>query len=237
MYWIFFILFAIGVLVPDIIKGGTSFISEERVEEMVLFLLGATGFIIFLFKERELLSEKREKENNKKRLDETGKDLIESYSYIGEVNRKTDLLIEVMLGLSEGEILDNKKEKEAYLSIADAAKLMLKGENATLLFFNEREGGVVEESFNTNNPKFRLEKEILKNMGGIINIKKDRDCIIISSPNKISGVRSYLKIEGYSKEEEKRPKNAEILKMLASQALLVYSFSNAFRKRAEAVKE
>jgi hypothetical protein len=237
MYWIFFVLFAAGVLVPDIIRGGASFLSEERAEEMVLFLLGATGFVIFLFKERELLSEKREKEKNKKRLDETGKDLIESYSYIGEVNRKTDLLIEVMLGLSEGEILDKNKEKEAYLSIADAAKLMLKGENATLLFFNDQNDGIIEGSFNTNNPKFRLEIKTLKNMGGVVNIKKDKDCIIISSPNKIGGFRSYLKIEGYSKEEEKRPKNAEILKMLASQALLVYSFSNAFRKRAEAGKD
>ncbi len=236
MYWIFFILFAIGVLVPDIIGDGFSFISEERVEEIVLFLLGATGFIIFLFKEKELLSEKREKEINKKRLDETGKDLIESYSYIGEVNRKTDLLIEVMLGLSEGEMLDEKKLKEAYLSIADAANLMLKGENTTLLFFDENEEGNIKEAYDTAKPKFAADKDILKSMGGIVNIKKDRECLIVSSPNKINGVRSYLKVESYSKEEEKKPKNTEILKMLTSQALLVYSFSAVFAKRAGVAK-
>jgi hypothetical protein len=230
MYWIFFALFAIGVLVPDIVRSGTSFLSEERVEEIVLFLLGATGFIIFLFKEKELLGEKREKEKNKKRLDETGKDLLESYGYIGEVNRKTDVLIEVMLGFSEGEIKDNKKEEEAYLSIADAAKLILKGKNAALAFFNEQ-NEQIKKSVNTENPKFRLEKEIMKSMGGIVNIKKDDNYVIISSPNKINEIRSFIKIEGYEKEEERKPKNSEILKMLASQALLVYSLSNTLKNK------
>lgn len=228
MYWIFFILFSIGILVPDIIRSGILFLSEERAEEAALLLLGATGFLVFLFKEKELISEKKEKEKNKKKLDETGKDLIESYSYIGEVNRKIDMLIGVMLHLSEGEVDDSKKEKEAYFSIADAARAILRGENATLLFYNEKENKI-EEAASIGNPRFKVDKKMLKSIGGIVNIKKNKDYIIISSPNKIGDARSYLKVEEYS-EEEKRPKNTEILKMLISQALFAYSFSKIFKK-------
>lgn len=228
MYWIFFILFSIGILVPDIVRNSIYFLSEERAEEATLLLLGATGFLIFLFKEKELLSEKKEKEKNKKKLDETGKDLIESYSYIGEVNRKIDMLIGVMLNLSKGKIANKKKEEEAYFTITDAARAILRGENATLLFYNVKENQI-EELANIGSPRYGADKKILRTMGGVINIKKNKNYIIISSPHKIGDVRSYIKVEGYSEEEEKRPKNGEILKMLVSQALFAYSFSKIFK--------
>lgn len=228
MYWIFFILFSIGILVPDIIRDDIHFLSEERAEEATLLLLGATGFLIYLFKEKELLSEKKEKEKNKKKLDETGKDLIESYSYIGEVNRKIDMLIGVMLNLSEGKVANRKKEKEAYLSIADAARAILRGENATLLFYNAKEDKI-EESVSIGESRFQIDKKKIKSIGGIVNIKKDKGFIIISSPHKIGDIRSYLKVEEYAEEEEKKPKNGEILKMLVSQALFAYSFSKIFK--------
>lgn len=224
MYWIFFALFIFGVLVPDIIRGDIGFLGEERVEEVVIFLLGALGFLIFLFKEKELLSEKEEKEKSQKRLDETGKDLIESYSYIGEVNRKIDMLMGITLGISDREIFDKNKEKETLSSIANAAKLLLRGENAALIFL-DCEKGNIEERLDTNDLVNKIRKEDLEGVGGIVNVKKNKEYIIISSPNKMNEVRSYLCIEDYAEEEEKKPKNIEILKVLASQALFVYSFS------------
>lgn len=224
MYWIFFALFILGVLVPDIIRGDIGFLSEERIEEVVIFLLGALGFLIFLFKERELIAEKEEKEKNQKRLDETGKDLIESYSYIGEVNRKIDMLMGVVLGISDRDTFDKKKEKEAYSSVANAAKMLLKGENATLVFLDSK-SKKLEKVLDTDDSATRIRRDDLEGIGGVVNIKKTRSRIIVSSPNKMRNVRSYIKIDEYDEAEEKKPKNIEILKVLASQALFVYSFS------------
>ncbi len=229
MYWIFFILFVVGVLAPDIIRDDAGFLAEERAEELVIFLLGSLGFLIFLFKEKQLMTEKREKEKNQKQLNETGKDLMESYSYIGEVNRKIDMVLGIVLGLSEEMDFCRKKEMEAYSTIANASKLLLKGENASLVIFDKKKADI-KENFNTDKQESKIKKDDLLEIGGIINIKKSKKYIIVSSPNEINGIRSYIKIEEYSEEEEKKPKNIEILKVFASQALFVYSFAKKNKK-------
>jgi hypothetical protein len=61
-------------------------------------------------------------------------------------------------------------------------------------------------------------------MGENVNIKKCGDCIVISSPQKINNIKSYLVICNYDKEEVANPKNMEILKVFASQALFLYSY-------------
>jgi hypothetical protein len=59
-----------------------------------------------------------------------------------------------------------------------------------------------------------------------VNIVKDNDRLIIASGQTIKGIRAYLIIGGYGEEEEKNPKNLEILKVFVSQAIFLYSYVN-----------
>jgi hypothetical protein len=226
MYWIFAILFAVAVMIPDVIRGGISFLVEERVEEVAIFILGSVAFLTFIQNERRIVFQKKEKEKTQKKMDQAVKDLVDSYSYIGEVNRKMDILMEVALGLADHSILDRKKEKETYESIINAANFLLKAASTTIRFVNIKTNKTEKEVRLLENigQNLAIYNKDLANMEENINVKKQNGTLIISSPQKIKSVKSYLIIEGYDEGEEGKPKNMEILKLFASQAVFLYSY-------------
>lgn len=224
MYWIFTILFAIAVMIPDIIRGDVYFLAEERAEEVAIFILGSIAFLTFIQNERRMAIQKKEKERTQKKMDQAVKDLVDSYSYIGEVNRKMDILMEVALGLADHSILDRKKEKETYDSIINAANFLLKAESTTIRFINLKTNKTEKEIWLSKETGLVMSNEALTDMGENINIKKQNDALIVSSPQRIRDVKSYLVIKGYDENEEGKPKNMEILKLFASQAIFLYSY-------------
>ncbi len=223
MYWIYLIIFIIAVLVPDIIKGGFLFLSQQRLQEFAIFLLGMIGFLFFLWKEHQLAVGEKEKEKEKRKFNQTAKDLVESYSYIGEVNRKMDILMNVALGLSDRSSLDKKKEREIYKSILDASKFLMKSENSTIRFVDVKSGRTKKDvEFGEGNNL--IENKKLVAMPDNINVKRYGNFLVVSSYKTIGDIRGFLIMSGYDKEEEKNFNNLEILKVLAAQALFLYSY-------------
>lgn len=223
MYWVFIILFIIAVLIPDIIRGPVLFLAEQRVEEIVIFLMGILGFLVFMKNEQKLFIQKQEKEKEQKKMKQAVKDLVESYSYIGEVNRKMDILMNIALGLSDRSSLNKNKEKDIYLSIISAANFLLKADCSFLRFVDQENSKNLKE-IRLEKKKNPVKNEELTEMKDAINVKKCHGCIIISSPQKIGCIKSYLIIYGYDETEVDNPKNIEILKVFASQALFLYSY-------------
>lgn len=185
--------------------------------------MGITVFLIVMRNEYKLSIQKKEKENDQKKIKQAVADLVESYSYIGEVNRKMDILMNIALGLSDRSILNKDKEKDIYLSILSAANFLMKA-NCSFLRF-------IDLSASKNLKEIRLEKkknpirnETLIAMEKGINVKEHSGCLIISSFQKIHNIKSYLIISGYDEEEKTNSKNIEILKVFASQALFLYSY-------------
>ena len=226
MYWTFLFIFIIAILVPDIIRGPVFFLVEERVEEILIFLLGAIAFLVFLKNEKIISFHRKEKEKDQKKINQTVKDLVESYSYIGEVNRKMDLLMNVALGLTDRSILDKHREKEIYESLVSAANFLMKGEN-TILRFIDLENERIKKEIPGSSPAVPVKMKTFLQMKGDINVKKTGNCLIISSPQMINNVKSFLIICDFDTEEESRPKNIEILKLFASQAIFLYSYITA----------
>lgn len=224
MYWIFLIIFIISVLIPDIFRTDVSFLSEARAEEIAIFLLGASAFILFLIKEKQIVFHKKEKEKDQKKIDQTVKDLVESYSYIGEVNRKMDILMNSALGFSNQTALSNTHEKETYASIVSAAKFLLKADYACLKFINI-ENEKTEKDFCLTEKRNLIKNSELTKIEEGINIKKLEKCLVVSSGQIVRGIRSFLIICEYDEAEENSPKNMEILKVFVSQALFLYSYA------------
>ena len=223
MYWIFLIIFIITVLVPDLVRQDVSFLPEIRAEEILIFLMGALAFVIFLKNEQQLIFHKKEKEKDEKRIEQTVKDLVESYSYIGEVNRKMDILMNIALGLSDRKVLSQADEKEIYASIVSAANFLLKADLAALRFVDIKSWRIKKE-FRSEGSGNLVKNGQLSEIPENVNVKKFGECLVISSPQEIKNIRSYIMICGYDGEEENNPKNLEILKVFASQALFLYSY-------------
>lgn len=225
LYWIFFILLIVGTLVPDIVKNGYFFLSEERLEELLIFTVGSLSFLTFIFKEHQLEIEKKEKEMKSRRLDQTGKDLVESYGYIGEVNRKMDIILNVALGFSGGANVTKREVKEVFDSIVKAASFIMKADLASLRFIN-LESSKVEQNIVINGRNISIKNESLMGMKDNINVKKEDGIFVVSSPNKIHKIKGYLLLKKYDEKEELNAKNIEILKVLIAQSLFLYSLVN-----------
>lgn len=228
MYWIFLIFFIVAVLVPDIVGNSFYFLTEERVEEILIFLLGSTSFFIIIRNERQIQIQKLEKEKSEKRINQTVKDLVESYSYIGEVNRKMDILMNIALGISDRSVLSKNKEIEIYESIVSAASFLMKADCATLRFVDVRSGKTKKEIKTEEKTKCLSNRSLVK-WKGDTSVKKVQDFLIVSSPQKVNEVKSFIIISGYDKDEENSPKNLEILKVFASQAIFLYSYATRYR--------
>ncbi|HAI74552.1 MAG TPA: hypothetical protein DCS28_00765 [Candidatus Moranbacteria bacterium] len=224
MYWIFAILFSIAVLIPDIIRNDTDFLMEERAEEAAIFVLGSIAFLTFIINERKIALQKKEKEIAQKKMSQTVKDLVDSYSYIGEVNRKIDILMGVALGLTERSTLDRKKEKETYESIATAANFLLKANCSMIRFINLKTRRTEKEIKIPECANISVSNNNLIGMNENINIKKQNGLLIVSSPQIINNAKGYLIISDYDAQEEGKPKNTEILKLFASQAIFLYAY-------------
>lgn len=224
MYWIFAIIFSVAIIIPDIIRGSVYFFAEERAEEMAIFILGSIAFLIFVQNERRVAFQKKEKENSQKQMNQAVKDLMDSYSYIGEVNRKMDILIDVTLGLADFSVLDKKKEEEVYESIINATSFLLKADSAIIRFISLKTNKTEKEINLSQNNGLSISNKDMTSMGENINIKKQDNILIVSSPRKIEEMKSYIIITGYDENEESKPKNMEILKLFASQAIFLYSY-------------
>lgn len=221
MYWIYLIIFIIAVLAPDIIKGSFYFLSENRAEELLIFVLGIMGFLFFMWQEHQLFIQKNEKKRDKKKIDQTIKDLVESYSYIGEVNRKMDILMNISLGLTEKSNLSKNKQAEIYFSIIEASKFLMKAECSFLRFINIKDNSL-EKEIKMDTCVCSIKNETMAKINDSDSAEEIENFLITSSHQMIKNIRCYLIVSDY---EEQEDKTNEMLKVLASQALFVFSYA------------
>lgn len=218
MYWIYLALFITIVLIPKIIQEGILFLREEDVESLLIFCFGLFGFALYLVKEKALLRVFKEKLHLQKRTNLITRDLSDSYSYIGGMNRKFDIVKELIFHLpqSTAEVLA-KKEPETYQSIIQAVELLAKTKVVSLRFVNIKTK--------------EIEKVVENDAGGIFNFfdvktllisKKmfweERECVVVRSPRQAKNIVAYFIFPKVMN----RIDDMEVFKILASQALLLF---------------
>ncbi|HPF95695.1 MAG TPA: hypothetical protein PLR08_04045 [bacterium] len=95
MIAIYLLCFVLAIFAPSLHSQGRFGLSETALEEFTIFLFGMVGLGVFVaygrLIEEHLEEEKAEEMNH----DKTKQELIESYAYIGTINRKIELLKKV----------------------------------------------------------------------------------------------------------------------------------------------
>lgn len=230
MYWIYLTLFIFIVLTPEIIQDSVLFFREEDVESLIIFCFGLFGFVLYLAKEKELIRVFKEKLHLQKRTNLITRDLSDSYSYIGGMNRKFDIVKELIFHLPKdtAEVLA-KREAETYQPIIQAVKLFAKTGAVSLRFVNMR----TEE----------VEKTVENDLEGVFSsfdVKtlkapkktfwEEHGCMIVRSPRQAKDMAAYIIFPKVTN----RVDDMEIFKILASQALLLFCvdwYGTAERKK------
>lgn len=136
MYFIYFTVFVLMVFVPVMVSDkmfGISFLGEEPTEVLLILFLGTIGFAIYLWQEKKFRINFRKRIDVQKESHQIFKDLGEAYSYIGEVNRK----LEIMKGAALG-IPDNyeKRGALAYVPFFQAFALLGKSKKIIIQFWD-----------------------------------------------------------------------------------------------------
>ena len=219
MYWIYLIIFTLIVFVPSFVKRGFYIFDMTQSQEYVILLLGSLAFSVFLIMERKMKRNMAEKCDFQGKANRMSKDLQQSYSYIGEINRKLDILENIALGYPESSKLSQRNEGELYSSIMSAIRLFGKSDEFALRFVSLPDYVLLKEikSFPESvldfSPKGReIETSYLES----------DEFIIITSPKAIDNIFLYIVIR--KKTHSQKLEDVEIMKTLASQALFIFMF-------------
>ena len=219
MYWIYLSLFILAILTPKLVGMDTWFLGEDDIEALLIFFFGASGFFIYIAKEKALLRMFKEKVLLQKQTNIISRDLSDSYSYIGEMNRKMDIVKDLIYNLPKESLShEGKGGYDAYHPLIEAARTLGKTEDVSLRFGDTKQKKLVEivetEDFD------HCTYEYL--MGAKKSFWVEDTCIVARSPKVACDTHAFLILGRESNHTE----DMEILQVLASQALLLYCMEN-----------
>ena len=219
MYWIYLIIFTLIVFVPTFVRNEFYIFNVVQAQEIAILLFASVGFFIFLLMEKRLNKNIAEKNKIQGQINSMTKDLKYSYSYIGEINRKLDILEHIALGYPQSSKLTHKNESELYDSIMSAVRIFGKSDDFALRFICQSDSSIVKEikSIPKNNLSF-----FLKNYEAEINYFESDEFIVVTSPRAIDNIFSYIVIK--KKTPSQRLDDVEIIKTLTAQALFIFMF-------------
>lgn len=231
MYWIYLIFFVLIILTPKVIQEGIFSLREEDFESLVIFCFGILGFALYLAKEKALLRTFQEKLHLQKQKNVITKDLSDSYSYIGEMNRKFDIVKELIFRLPK-DATDTlpKKRPESLLAILETAKVFAKSERVSLCFLNTQTKNI-EKVLSSSRGRIFDAFDAEKLLSSKNTFWEEGNFAIARSPAQTKGIVAYIIFYKTSNHIE----DADVFKILASQALLLFSFRPSDLKEEKSV--
>lgn len=226
MYWIYFAIFILAILTPKFIQGGNAFVGEEETESFLILLFGSLGFMIYLAKDKMLLKLFREKLHLEKQTSMITRDLSDSYSYIGEMNRKFDIVQDLIFDLPKATAAAvGGEEKKLYSPLLETAALLGKTDRVMLCFVDTKEQ-ILESVF---------EKQSTPSLAPHIDPKQllaegkffweEQDYAVVRSPRQVGSITAFLIFAKMTNHIE----DGDLFKILVSQALLLYSLEHKRR--------
>lgn len=225
LYLTFFVL---AVLSPSLITRMIFGLSETRLEELTIFFFGMAGLVTFTVYER--LMERREKETEQVQSDyqKAKSELINSYAYIGSVNRKIELLKKFANEASLAPMDHSRVPKELFSALAANACSAVGAEAAMIRFvelgklrterefFHQAEANLV---FRVPNRELRaLHEKGLSH--GIVRAEDGQQILAIPSDRK-SDRKAYLLLS--FSEQGFQDLDTSLLKVFVNQAEMLYS--------------
>lgn len=209
---------------PDIVPAEKTLfrLREEQLEELAIFFLGLTGFLIFRWKEKQSSVNLEEKIKIQKEASLISKNLNDTYSYIGEINRKLDMMKNISLNLLEVPTLDPQKEKKIFDPLMESVYILGKSRKFIIRFINIKSQKTEYEIRSKKGIFLKISNEdVLENLlGKEQSFIEDDQLFVITSPKKIGELISAIIILKNNKQQ--KLEDPAMLKSLASHYLFLY---------------
>lgn len=236
---VYLAFFVLAVFSPSIFTGGAFGLSETMLEELTIFFFGIAGLITFTLYER--LMEKREKEQEQVLSDyhRAKTELIESYAYIGSVNRKIELLKRIANDASKQLKEPHKRiPKELFQALAANACAAC-GAKAALIRFVDLEKLRTDKEFlhqGETNFIFRVPNRELRSLSdqgvthGVIRSEDGREVLVVPSDHAGGDRKAHLLL--WLNEQGINEIDTSLLKVFVNQAEALYKNLSGIKEEA-----
>lgn len=209
-----------SVLTPRIVREGYYFSSlgQEATEMTFIFCFGLLGLILYNWNDVRLKNLSKERQECFRSISDTSKDLTFSYNYIGTLNRKLEILKEMILTIFRELPSEHKKSRELYLSLVQAISLFADCQEVLVGFYKKKSGRVVYEVTSQSESFQDVEREfcITKNIHNSVLYQKGH--VIVRTKQAMKGISSYCII----KRNHIKDQDIELIKALLIQGIFLF---------------
>ncbi len=216
MFFIYLGIFIIIVITPFLVTNNFWIFTEDETEALLLLIAGIASFAIYRLRDYQVFQTIREKMRLQKSVVRAQKELSESYSYIGQANRRTDIMYEIFSDLSH---IEATSLDEALLH---AMELLPYTDDFCLRFidFNEKKSSYRISA--TKHFEYLPDKLFCKQ--NVSRSYRNKDVLFIYSETKNRQLRTCIALP-YS---EKAENDINFFKALTAYFTMVYMFHNNF---------
>jgi len=225
---VYLALFVLAVLSPSLVTKGYFGIDERHIEEFAIFLFGIVGMGTFSVYERVMEKKDKEHEDAKNEYERARRELVESYKYIGSINRK----IEVLKGIANQTSVQigesQRVTRELLASLLASAATSAGADHAMLRYILlENMRTEHEVMYRTGDdlqiriPNKRLIQLVSEHVSHAF-IKSDGgyDVLVVPSDHEGKSVKAFLLL--VMSTEQTDDMDTSLLKVFANQAGLLY---------------
>jgi uncharacterized protein YoxC len=217
MYWIYLIIFTAIIFVPSYITNGYYSLSLIQTQEYVILFIGLIACAIFFFREKTLQKTTDEQQEIITKINRMSRDLNQSYSYIGEMNRKIDIL-KTIVSDNEPDVTHCIRSKTSLFQSVLEAIIALTKSSIVAIHIVDKNGKLLDEMKSNPETLFNISSQTYCERKSSY-VKENDFCMVCTPPNDdgISACIVVKCIRGMQKQED-----IDIIKALSSHALFLY---------------
>lgn len=202
IWLVYLVFFVLAVLSPSLYRNDLFGIRQETLEEMTIFLFGLAGILTFTLYERLMERREHERERAENNLRRAQEELIQSYAYIGSINRKIELLKKLAEDTSRSPTDRSQFSKDVFVAIASHACASAGG-SSTLIRFVGADRLRTEREFvhhANGDHVFRVPNRDLKQLSdraathGFVMSEDRRQILVVPSDRPAGPCKSYLMV-------------------------------------------
>lgn len=225
---IYLLFFVLAVMSPSIINQDYWGVPEQHVEEVLIFIFGLSGLATFSIYEHIMERRMKERDEALSHSEKAIKELLESYKYIGSVNRQIDVLKTLVNETSLSIVGKESYEKDLMRSILSNAAASVNAKGAFVRFLDIEKLRTEREYHHEslNGKAIRVGNKELKNLHqygapyAFMRTEDGFEVVAVPSDRKDSKIKAYLILIADAANVTEF--EVSLLKVFANQAELVY---------------
>jgi len=232
---IYLVFFVLAVMSPSLVSHGYFGFQQESIEEFMIFLFGLAGLATFVGYNRLMETRMRERDSAVVDAERAKKELLDSYRYIGQVNRQIEMLKSLSNQTSMTLVDADAYRKDLLQSIVSNSAAVTGSRRAVLRFVDLTKLRTDSETyFSVSRAKpLKIANKELRSLHesevshAFIQTEDGQTALAVGSDRKVSSVRGFLI---FSVEDNPiSDLEVSLLKVFVNQAELV--FFNLQRQR------